>query len=205
MKKQHLLAILFLSGVWGLSEALLGGWMYSVGMRHAPVVILTVVAMGVMAIAKVHVPTAGSAILVAALAMLYKFLNQPFFACHLFAILLLGISFEAVYAITRGRHKPLIGLAATYLGFALFAVMMIAVFRYSWWTNPGWSKALAHVGVTGSIAAAFSAVTVPLADRFARGLQRHPTRKLAIPNWVVLSATSSVVWVFAIVRGLLVI
>jgi ABC-type thiamin/hydroxymethylpyrimidine transport system permease subunit len=205
MKKQHILAVLFLSGVWGLSEALLGGWMYSAGMRMAPAVILTVVAMGVMAIAKVYVPSVGSAIVVAGLAMLYKFLNQPFFACHLFAILLLGISFEVVFAITRGRRKPLIGLAATYMGFALFAVMMVFVFRYSWWTNPGWSKALSYVGVTGSIAAMFSAVAVPLGDRFARRLQQDSTLKLPMPNWAVLSATSAVVWAFAIVHGLLVL
>jgi len=205
MKKQHILAILFLSGVWGLSEALFGGWMYGAGMQLAPAVILTVAAMGIMAIAKVYVPIAGSAIAVAALAMLYKFLNQPFFACHLLAILLLGISFEVVYALTRGRYKPLIGLAATYTGFAVFAAMMILVFRYSWWTNPGWSKALNYVGVTGSIAAALSAVAVPLADLFARRLQEHPARKLAIPNWAVLSAASAGAWVFAVVRGLMVI
>ena len=201
MKKHHIPAVLFLSGVWGLSEALLGGWMYSEGMRQAPAIILTVAAMGVMAAAKRYAPAAGSAIAVAALAMLYKFLNQPFFACHLLAILLLGISFEIVHAATRGRGKPVIGLLATFAGFAVFAAMM-TVLGYNNWT---WSKAINYVGVTGSIAAAFSAAAVSLADLLARRLQEQPTRRLAIPNWAVLSAASAGVWVFAVVRGLMVI
>jgi len=201
MKKQQILAVLFLSGVWGLSEALIGGWMYSAGMRQAPAIILTVAAMGVMAIAKRYAPAAGSAIIVAALAMLYKFLNQPFFACHLLAILLLGVSFEIVYAAAKGRGKPIIGLLATYAGFAVFATMM-TVLGYNNWT---WSKAMNYVGVSGSIAAAFSAAAVPLADLLAQRLQDQPTRRLAIPNWAVLSAASAGAWAFAVVRGLMVI
>ncbi len=200
MKKQHLLAVLFFSGVWGLCEAVLGGWMYAAGMRRAPAVVLGVIAMGVLAVAKRYVPVAGSAIAIAALAMLYKFLNQPFFACHLLGILMLGVGFEAVWTLSRGRYKPLIGAAATYLGFALFAVTITYVFRYEHWVRPGWAKVLDYVGITGSIAAAFSAVVVPLADRLAGTLQRRTERKSARGGWGILSAACAAVWVFAVVR-----
>jgi len=200
MKKQHVLAVLFLSGLWGLSEAVLGGWMYRAGMRDVPAVVLAVMAMGVLAVTKVYVPAVGSAIAVAALAMLYKFLNQPFFACHLLAILFLGAGFEALHAVTRGRFKPLIGLGGTYLAFGLFAVTITFVFRYAWWADAGWPKVLRYVGLTGSIAAACSAAVVPLADRLARQLARRPEGKPAMPAWAVLSAATAAAWAFAVVR-----
>lgn len=205
MKKQHIMAILFLSAVWGLSEAFIGGWMYNAGMRQAPAIILAVVAMGVMAITKVYVPKPGSVIALAAMAMLYKFLNTPFFACHLLAILMLGISFEVVHALAKGRRMPLVGLLATYVGFASFAAMMVLVFRYEHWTNPGWSKVIDYVAVTGSLAALGAALIVPLADRFARTLVEQPERKLALPNWAVMSAACAGAWAFAIIRGITVL
>ncbi len=200
MKKQHIIAVLFFSGVWGLAEAVLGGWMYAVNMHRTPAIILAAVAMGVLVMAKRYVPVAGSAVAVAALAMLYKFLNQPFFACHLLAIFMLGVGFEAAWTLARGRHIMLIAPAATYLGFTLFAVLSSFVFRNPHWVGPGWPKILDYIGITGTIAAACSAVVAPLADRLTGVLRRRGRHKTAVPTWRILSAVGAAAWVFAIVR-----
>ena len=90
MKKEYILAVLFFGGLWGLSEAVLGDALYRVNMPYASVP-LTAIGFLMMTIARVYYPRRGTATLVAACAMLYKFLNVPFFACHLLGILLLSV------------------------------------------------------------------------------------------------------------------
>ena len=87
MKAERVLGILFFGGLWGLSEAVLGDTLYSANVPYASVP-LTVIGFVVMTFAWVYFPQRGTATLIAACAMLYKFFNEPFFACHLLGILL---------------------------------------------------------------------------------------------------------------------
>ncbi len=74
MRKQYVLGVLFFAGVWGISEAVLGGALYAAGVPHASV-LLTVVALAVLTLARSYFPLRGTGTLIAACAMLYKFLN----------------------------------------------------------------------------------------------------------------------------------
>ena len=206
MKKQYLLGILFFSGLWGLSEAVLGGWMYSANIRGSSTIVLAVIALAILALARVYVPLVGSSTAIGALAMLYKFFNAPFFACHLLAIFLLGLSFDVVYSLARGRYKPVIGLASTYLGFALFAFTITYVFRYSWWIDEGWPKVLRYVAASGSVAAVCNAVVVPLGDRLGRSLSSGAGGRISLPRWAVpaVSAVTVMLWAFAALSSRLV-
>ena len=60
MKRQHILGIVLCGGLWGLAEAVLGGWMYSAGLRQAAPVVLAVIAMAVLTIGRLHVRWPGS-------------------------------------------------------------------------------------------------------------------------------------------------
>lgn len=212
MKKQYLLGILFFGGLWGLAEAVLGGWMYSAGMRQAapavPDVVapaaLAVIAFAILTLARAYVPLPGSSAAVAALAMLFKFLNSPFFACHLLAIFLLGAAYDVAFSLARGRRKPVIGLAATYVGFAAFALTITYVFRYQYWVAEGWPKILRYVGVTGTIAALCNAVVVPLSDRLGRKLLARALHRTPLRTWVfrTISVVTTALWVFAIIQKL---
>jgi len=93
MKKEHILGILFFAGLWGISEAVLGDALYSGNIPYASVP-LTIIGFVLMAGARVYFPQIGTATLVAGCAMLYKFLNAPFFACHLLGILLTGMCYD---------------------------------------------------------------------------------------------------------------
>jgi len=93
MKKEHILGILFFGGLWGISEAVLGDALYSGNIPFASVP-LTIIGFVLMAAARVYFPQIGTVTLVAGCAMLYKFLNAPFFACHLLGILLTGMCYD---------------------------------------------------------------------------------------------------------------
>jgi hypothetical protein len=202
MKKTHLLAILFFSGAWGLSEAVLGDALYA---RHVPFASagLTMVAFLLLAVARPFLPRWGGATAVGLLAMLYKFLNVPFFACHLTGIALLGVSWDLVFGVVsrgplfRGFTAPVVGgaggvgrvggvgglgswvwlrnsalgAAAAYLGYVMFVLAMVFVFRSEHWIQKGLTGALQHVFVSGSLAAAGCAVAVPLGLRLGERLR----------------------------------
>lgn len=201
MKRQYVLGILFCGALWGASEALLGGWMYSAGMRQVAPVVLTVIGFAILAAARVYVPLPGSSTGIGAMAALFKGLNTQF-ACHLLAIFLLGASFDLVYSLARGRGKPLIAIASTYLGFALFALIITYVVRYSYWIGEGWPKVLRYVGLLGTITAACNAVVVPLGDLLGRRLSRRANGRVPLRAWALRSVAvaTTALWAFAIVQ-----
>lgn len=207
MKKETLLGVFLFSGLWGLSEAVLGGWLYRTERGQVACVVLAVVAMAVLTVARVSIPRAGSSTAIAALAMLYKFLNSPFFACHLLAIFLLGAAFDVVFSLARGRYKPLIGAAATVAGFAAFALIITYLVRYSHWTAGGWPKVARYVFLNGTIAAACNAVVVPLAHALARRPASAARLAAALGGKLVpaAAAVAALLWGAAAVRGVIAI
>ncbi len=104
MKKECVLGILFFSGLWGISEAALGGALYGAHVSYASVPLM-VIGLVILTFAGVYFPTVGMATAIAACAMLYKFLNEPFFACHLLGILLIGICYDLFFAVLRLKNK----------------------------------------------------------------------------------------------------
>jgi len=173
MRKQDALFILFFGTLWGAVEAILGGALYQADVPHASVPV-TIIGFCILTVARFYFPRPGSSTLIASCAMLYKFFNSPFFACHLLGIFLLGLSYDLVYSRFKVRgHVPTAAaaVAATYLGYALFAVLITYVFRYSYWADVGLPKVLRYIGVSGTMAAAGNAVLVPLAALAARDLR----------------------------------
>ncbi len=173
VKKEHVLGILFFGTLWGASEAILGGVLYRAQAPHASVP-LTIIGFVVLTVARAYFPRAGSSTLIATCAMLYKFFNAPFFACHLLGILLLGLSYDVVYSRFKMKSHALSAVTATYLGYALFAVLITYVFRYSYWIDVGLPKVLRYVGISGTIAAAGNALLVPLAARAVESAKTRP-------------------------------
>jgi len=186
--------------LWGISEAGIGGALYSVNIRYASVP-LTVIGFVILTFARVYFPQKGTAILIAALAMLYKFLNSPFFACHLLGILIMGVCYDVVFGIFKDKNRSLCAVAATYLNYVLFALMITYVFRYEHWVQAGFIKVIEHIAIAGTMAAVGSAVFVPLSFRFAQQLKA----KFAMPfrlQFQIAAGSVSVVttalWVFGI-------
>ncbi len=206
--KDYVLGILFFSGLWGISEAVLGGALYRAHVPYASAP-LTVIGLVILTFARVYFPRKGTATLIAACAMLYKFLNAPFFACHLLGIVLLGICYDLLFGIAAVKNRTLSAAprpaqraaATAYLSNGLFALMITYVFRYEYWVQGGLSKFLGHVGIGGSIAALAGAVLVPVSFRLGERLKARITMPFALrfklaPGSISIATTA--LWVFGI-------
>ncbi|MHC4624471.1 MAG: hypothetical protein ACYS4W_11280 [Planctomycetota bacterium] len=205
MRKDFVLGVLFFSGLWGLCEAVLGGALYAAGVPHASVV-LTGCGLVILSFAAVYFPHKGIPTAIASCAMLYKFLNEPFFACHLVGILLTGICYDMVFNVLKARNKAVAAAGTVYVSYALFALLMTYVVRYEYWAQAGAGKVLGHVLVSGSMAALVCALFVPLAYRIGDRLKRGhsmpfaPSRRLA-PSGVSLATVG--LWIFGMAAYLL--
>jgi len=205
VKREYILGVLFFSSVWGVSEALLGGALYASGAPYASVP-LTAIAFAVLTVARIYLPRRGTATLIASFAMLYKFLNAPFFGCHLLGILFTGACYDLMFDVLRVRSKSLGAAAATFLSYALFAVTITYVFRYEHWVQGGFAQVARHVFLAGSVAAAACAVAVPLSARLSEKLRSRspmPFRLRWQPVSGGISALTLGLWTFGLVACLL--
>ena len=177
-----ILGFLFFGSLWGLFEASFGDWLYSHEIAYASVY-LTVIALFILASSKVFLPYKWTGSLVGLIAMLFKLINVPFFACHLLAIFLLGSGFDIAWALVSkyysGKFRlPVIGLCGTYTGHALFALIITYIVRYQYWTEVGLPKVIDYIFISGSIAALISIIGVPAGYYFGRSIQEFSWTKL---------------------------
>jgi hypothetical protein len=178
MRREEILGVLFWSGVWGFAEATLGNALYRAGVPHASVP-LTVIGLVVLTLARGYMPRPGMATLIAAFAMLYKFLNEPFFACHLLGILLTGVCYDLFFNAGKMKTMWLAAALATWSSYAAFAVLITYVARYPHWVQGGITKVLEHIAMSGSMAAFGCALFVPLGRRLGETLQSAVPRPFA--------------------------
>lgn len=201
MKKEYIFGILFFSAIWGTSEAFLGGALYNSGIPYSSV-LLTIIGFSVLAFAGVSFPQRGTATLIAALAMLYKFLNNPFFACHLLGILMVGICFDLFFSVFKVKNRSISAAAAIYLNYTAFAIMMTYIVRYEHWVKGGIPKILNHIGISGTIAAIGCAICVPVSFYLAERIKSYSERpfnlqyKLA-PSGILIATLG--LWIYGIV------
>lgn len=201
MKRKYVFGILFFSSLWGFSEAVLGGFLYSHDMPHASVY-LTIIGLSVLTIARGYLPQKGTSTVIAAFAMLYKFMNTPFFACHFLGILLLGGCFDLFFNVLKLKSRAICAVLTVYSGYTLFALMLAYVFRYSPWVEAGFAKVVNHIGIGGTLAAMGCALVVPLSHRFGQWLQTKKTYSVDLKSSFAraqLTFVTAGMWLFALV------
>ena len=198
MKKKYVLGILFFSSLWGISEALLGEALYSANIPYASVPLATI-GFSILAVAWVFLPRRGIATCIAAMAMLYKFLNIPFFACHLLGILIMGICFDFFFNTFKLRNHSIEAAAAAYLNYALFAFMITYIFQYEHWVQGGLTKVLSYIAINGSMTAVACAVLVPaavcLAKKIRGGFAQSLSQRLQLVPGGIIGVTAGL-WFF---------
>lgn len=202
MKKGYLLGILFFGSLWGASEAVFGGFLYGKHNLYTSVP-LTIIAFMILTIARGYLPQRGLLTLVGSVAMLYKFLNTPFFACHLLAIFLLGFSYDLVSSSFKVKNKAFFGVITTYLGYALFALTITYVFRYHYWIEEGLPKILRYVGISGTLAALGNSIAVPVSFYMVQLLKKRIANPFEFKSGLVTSSISLVtfsLWFLVLLR-----
>ncbi len=193
MKKEYIIGILLFGGIWGLSEAILGNVLYAAGVPFSSVY-LTVAAFAILAIASVFIPKIGTATAIAATAMLYKFMNSPFFACHLLGILMIGVCWDVCFNMLKVKNSSISAVIATYMNYILFGLMITYVFHYGPWPAGGITKIFHHVAFSGTMTAIGAAIIVPLAHRFAGNLKAHSFDPAKMPAAIA----GALVWLFGL-------
>jgi len=204
VRREYVLGVLIFGGVWGISEATLGNALYSAGVPHGSVP-LTAIGFVILTFAGAYLPRPGTATLIASSALLYKFFNSPFFACHLLGILLMGVCYDTFFHAFRMKNARLAAGLAAYANYAAFALMITYVARYPHWVQGGLAKVLGHIGIDGSMAAIACAILVPLSLRYGERLKSaFPTafawRGSLVPRTV--TGLTAGLWVLGIVTCL---
>ena len=200
MKKEYILGVLFFGGLWGISEALLGGALYRSGVPYASVP-LTIIGFIILTFARAYFPQLGTATLIAVCAMMYKFLNTPFFACHFLGIVLLGASYDLFFSVLNIKNSSVKAAAATYLGYVSFAVMITYLFRYPYWVDRGFAGVMQHILIGGTITALGCAIMVPLSERWSQSLRSVQDTPFGWGRQLVPAGTSLVttgLWAFGV-------
>ncbi len=200
MKKEYILGILFFSSLWGISEVVLGEFLYRIEMPHASV-LLTIIGLGILTLAAGYMPQKGVATAIAVFAMLYKFLNTPFFACHILGILMLGICYDLIFNTKKLKNKSVCAALTVYASYTIFALVITYVFRYHPWVQAGFAKIISHIAVGGTLAAAGCAVIVPAAEMLGQKLLTKKTpvaNPLNYFNRSRLSFVTAGMWLFAL-------
>lgn len=159
---------LFLFGsIWGINEVFLGDILYRNDVQNSSV-ILTVMALFLLAISRGMINKPGSSTLIGAFAALFRLANTAPSYCHLLGIFLLGITFDVFSSllIKNKEQAPVrwgaTGMLSAFANNALFALMITYVFRYEYWIVGGFSKIFHHIFISGSLTAVIAALLVPL-------------------------------------------
>lgn len=116
-------------------------------------------------------------------------------------IFLTGACYELFFSILKLKNRSLSAVAASYLSYVLFAVMIAYVFRYDYWTQAGFAKVVRHVGIGGSIAALAGAVLVPLSHRLGEKFKLNHTKPFVVRLQFVPGSVSVItigLWIFGV-------
>ncbi|MGD2245673.1 MAG: hypothetical protein PVI11_03910 [Candidatus Aminicenantes bacterium] len=168
MKRFKPIMWLFLFGsIWGINEVFLGEILYRNDVQNSSV-ILTVMALFLLAISRGMINKPGSSALIGTFAVLFRLANTAPSYCHLLGIFLLGATFD-VFSSLLVKNKdqaPLrwsaTGMVSAFGNNALFALLITNVFRYEYWVAGGSSKVFHHIFISGSMTTVISALVVPL-------------------------------------------
>ncbi len=211
MKRQVILGIVFFGTLWGVSEVFLGETLYRAEFRYSSVS-LSLIAIILLSIARHFIPGFGTATLIACCAALYKltamaatFLGTPIYFCHLLGIVTFGVAYDLAFLLLSRRSKAVCAVATSYLGYALFAVIITYVVRYHPWVSGGWEKVWKHVSLAGSLTAIGAAVLVPLTFHVTektklRVMGSLPSGSRKLTPW--LSGVTVALWIVGIALSL---
>ncbi|MDZ7270554.1 MAG: hypothetical protein ONB17_02960 [candidate division KSB1 bacterium] len=159
-RRDWLMAVVTVGTIWGMAEVVMEATL-SWGGTPARAVVLPTLAVFFLGVQHALTRRVVAPLLAGMCAAFFKFLNVPFFACQIFAVLSIGLIATGALALASGlrlkeRWYPIVLGWATWVFFLFFALTMTYVLRYHWWAQGGWPRVVNYVGLQGGIAALLS-------------------------------------------------
>ena len=158
---------LLMGSIWGVVEIVGGELFY---MHDIPMssVWLTVWGMFVLGMGRAVWNRPGSSTLIGMTAALFKLVNASPHFCHLFAIFLIGLSFDIMASVLLSSEKRFLltrsitGVLGVFMARAAFALSSTYLIRYERWVAGGVGMVAEHIFLSGSIAAGLAGMLVPV-------------------------------------------
>ena len=203
-----LMAAVMIGCLWGTAEVLMDA---SFAWRGSPARAIVLPTVAVLFLGMLHglESKPGTVLAAGAVAAFFKFLNVPFFACQIFALLLLALLLEGVLSAMRPRlrvpksAKPLLVGLAVWGFFLAFALTMTFLVRYRWWAMGGLSKVASYVFLQGVPAAVLSVGTFSLGYKAGYALWQKWNRLLVLrPSYCYAMLAALVAAATAVSLGL---
>ena len=201
--KNWLWFILF-GSLWGINEVMMGEVLSTSEIPHYSV-LLTVIALFILAIGRGIVNKPGSSTIIGVIAALFKLANAAPFYCHLLGIFMVGLTFDIFASLliksekTSAINCSLTGLLSALSGNTLFALVITYIIRYEVWTSAGPSKLIGHIFVAGPLTAVLAALAVPLGYRLGVTSGVFADKK---PKWTYAGTVVTVFIIWILVRAL---
>ena len=200
MKKKVLLIILIFGSLWGCIEVFAGGALKGV-IPHSSVV-PSILGLAVLAAARFLVRSPGSSTAIGAVAMLFRLTNAGGYFCHLWAIFLIGVSFDIVVSLLGSRWEKtkwqgLAGVSSAYLTTSLFSLILTYIIQYKWWVIGGLPKVLDYIAINGSLIAVGALILVPLGYKLGKPLTTFYEARPK-PVFIGVSLLTLLFWVAAV-------
>jgi hypothetical protein len=169
-------------------------------------VLLTVIALFILALARGIVNKPGSSTIIGVIAVLFKLANAAPFYCHLLGIFMVGLTFDVFASLLMKSEKTsaikcgLTGILSALSGNTLFALVITYIIRYDVWVSAGPSKVLGHIFVAGPLTALLAALAVPLGFRLGVNSGVFADKK---PKWTYAgtAVTVFIIWILARALG----
>lgn len=209
---KNLIWILLFGSLWGLSEAFVGGLLYSADIAQASVY-LGAWALLLLAAARKMVNVPGTSVLIGSVAVLFRLVNTGFFICHLGGIFLLGAAFDLTASlIIRRKEEPRksvfsqtmslgrTGLLSAFLSNGSFALIFAFIIRYEYWLAGGWAKVLEHTFISGGLLSLAAAVCVPVGWTLGAKVLEFSSRNFSLAARYA-TALSVVFWIMGRLKG----
>lgn len=201
-KYEKFLVVLLLGSLWGALELFGRDFFRAIGMPQKSALLF---GLGIIILyaSKRLVDFAGSVVVMALIAGLFKTASSHFYPCQFAAVMINGLVFDIAYSGFKRRldsspiYRAIAAPVIVYASYAVFALVATYVLREESWASEGWAGIRLYLLSAAVSASLISIVTIHLGYYLGNAIQPYALlRKLRRP--AVMFRVVSVVLVAAI-------
>jgi hypothetical protein len=177
-KYEKILIVILMGSLWGALELFGADILRASGVANKSALLFGA-SLILLYASKRIVDFAGSVVLMAIIAGLFKTASSNFFPCQMAAVMINGIVFDTTYRIFKNRlnsslvYRVVAAGVIAYVSFTAFGFTALYLLRESTWVAGGLKGIGDYVGSRALVATLFSAVTINLGYYLGGFLRPH--------------------------------